>query len=402
MTASSTVELGRHVLRVLGDSGPALLHTITGALLPGDAPEDLLQHGLFLQGQEEEAIHSALQIPETTLSLTLINTWACNLRCTHCSVLDRLEEEVTQPPDPGRLAGFVTRYLEERPQTTAIHAHLLGGEPLLDLPGARSLLDVLEGTGVSLRASVTTNGAIEWSPEVLAVLQRLDRINVSLDGDRISHDRQRRFLHTDASPHRAAMGFLTHVLESGLGDRLHVQAAVTDRHANAAVRGQWYRDLIAIGVPVGQVQFQSVHPTARIPRGGTAWRAGLGSTTIRTRACCRHRASTHWVVEPNGDLRPDFYNGPLLGTLDSDPSELFDAHAQYRRENMPALQDPNCRACPVLGLCWGGCVQGESVVGSRPSDHCDQAALVERAHALAAEGALTLLRGRAGCGDESA
>ena len=55
-------------------------------------------------------------------------------------------------------------------------------------------------------------------------------------------------------------------MDNGLGDMLHVQAAVTDKHTTASVRAQWYRDLIGAGVSVGQASFQSVHPTARNPR----------------------------------------------------------------------------------------------------------------------------------------
>jgi sulfatase maturation enzyme AslB (radical SAM superfamily) len=63
---------------------------------------------------------------------------------------------------------------------------------------------------------------------------------------------------------------------------------------------------------------------------------------------------------------------------------------------MPALKDPECRSCPVIGLCWGGCVNGHLVVGDRPSAFCGQEALIERVRGLAAEGRLIDARESAG------
>ena len=397
MDSGSAPEPGRHVLRVHTPEDPVLLNTLTGDTLPSDSSRESLSQSFFLRGQEEDALQRALSRPEKTLSLTLINTWACNLRCSHCSVLDHLEETVTQRLDPARLVGFVQRYLQARPGTEGIQVHFLGGEPLLAPESALHCLDALQGLAVPVRATVTTNGAVDTGDDVWALLRRLDRVHVSLDGDQASHDRQRRFLTESASPHERTLGFLKELVDNGLGDMLHVQAAVTDKHTTASVRAQWYRDLIGAGVSVGQASFQSVHPTARNPRGGAAWRAGLASPRPRTRPCCRFRASTHWVVEPTGDLRPDFYRGPLLGTLETPVEELFAQHTRHRERTMPALSDPRCRACPVLGLCWGGCVQGEALVGSTPSDHCDQQALMDHAEGLARRGDLAALRGTRGC-----
>ena len=395
MASCSDHELGRHVLRIQRPEGDVLLQTLTGRVLPADATRTQLQDALALQGQEDEAIKRALSTPENTLSLTLINTWGCNLRCSHCSVLHRLEAAHEEGPDPEHLTRFLEAYRSERPETSRLHAHFVGGEPLLHIPGANALFDALESAGLPLQTSVTTNGAVKASEAVLDFLRRIDRINVSLDGDQVAHDRQRRFLDSSTSPHDATIAFLEALVDAGLADRIHVQAAVTDKHATAAIRAEWYRTLIALGVPVHQARFLGVHPTAQAPRAGAAWLKGLQTPTLRSRPCCRHRASTHWVVEPNGELRPDFYDGPLLGTLAGSLEALFEAHEAYREAHMPALKDPRCRACPVLGMCWGGCVQGEAVIGERPSEFCDQEALMEHVNTLAREGRLTQIVARA-------
>ena len=394
MASCSDHELGRHVLRIARPEGDVLLQSLTGIVLPADATKEELQNALFLEDQEDDAISRALSTPVSTLSLTLINTWGCNLRCSHCSVLHRLDGASEHGPDPEHLTRFLEGYRSERPETSRIHAHFVGGEPLLHIPGAHALFDALETTALPLQTSVTTNGAVKCTEAVLGFLRRIDRINVSLDGDQTAHDRQRRFLDSGASPHDATIAFLEALVVAGLSDRIHVQAAVTDKHATPAIRADWYRTLIALGVPVHQASFLGVHPTAQAPRPGSAWLKGLQAPTLRSRPCCRHRASTHWVVEPSGELRPDFYEGPQLGTLHGSLEALFEAHRAHREANMPALKDPNCRACPVLGMCWGGCVQGEAVIGDRPSQFCDQKALITHVNTLAREGRLAQLATR--------
>jgi len=57
---------------------------------------------------------------------------------------------------------------------------------------------------------------------------------------------------------------------------------------------------------------------------------------------------------------------------------------------MPALQDPACRRCPVIGYCWGGCTNSRLLTENRPSAFCDQLALVEKVKRLATEGSLRI------------
>jgi sulfatase maturation enzyme AslB (radical SAM superfamily) len=57
------------------------------------------------------------------------------------------------------------------------------------------------------------------------------------------------------------------------------------------------------------------------------------------------------------------------------------------KETAPALCDPKCRSCPVVGYCWGGCSVIENT--AQPlSKYCNQKDLIDRVQLFASSGTL--------------
>lgn len=65
-------------------------------------------------------------------------------------------------------------------------------------------------------------------------------------------------------------------------------------------------------------------------------------------------------------------------------------HQLLIKEKMPIFLDPVCSVCPVVGLCWGQCVDAHSVINNKPSNFCDPKALSAKIKELALSGELCL------------
>ena len=102
----------------------------------------------------------------------------CNARCVYCNSPNREDLQL--------LTAEHRHILGELARLGAVHVKLLGGEPLL-----RQDLDelVAEVRRLKMRAAIVTNGFLV--PERMDVIRRMDEVIISLDGDRVAHDRQR-------------------------------------------------------------------------------------------------------------------------------------------------------------------------------------------------------------------
>ncbi len=96
------------------------------------------------------------------------------------------------------------------------------------------------------------------------------------------------------------------------------------------------------------------------------------------------------MIDHDDTIISDYYDWDRLGTLDDPIPELLERHHRLVERTMPALQDPACRRCPVIGYCWGGCTNSRLLTENRPSAFCDQLALVEKVKRLATEGSLRI------------
>lgn len=132
---------------------------------------DAAARGLRLAG----ALLTSKAVP---FHVTLSVTSRCNARCVYCSLPELDEEEL--PADAWRAI------LAELKRLGTARVLFFGGEPLLreDLAGI-----VAAARRLGLSRALTTNGALV--PVRRDVVGQLDTVNVSLDGPREAHDRNR-------------------------------------------------------------------------------------------------------------------------------------------------------------------------------------------------------------------
>jgi len=381
-------QLSRAVVRTECDGEPVLFNTITKFALPVSSSAEQLARELFLPGQERDAIERALFRPRDTLALTVISTWECNLRCTHCSVLRRLVRKQEDKVDAGALAAFVQRYLRAFPELRSLRLTLLGGEPLLEPRLGLALVERLRGVVPEATFDTTTNLACDLDDDVMALVSALDRIVVSVDGLEVQHDAQRRPYRRRFSPYERTTDNVRRLVESGLSEKIWVQGAIRDEFATRVHLTELHRTLVRLGVPYDRISFETLHPTEHSAEPQSSYVASLRRPSLRDEVCCKFRGARSLVIEPDGSIVSDFYDRVPLGTLEDNPEMLVEQNRSLVLETMPALHDETCQSCPVIGYCWGGCSSGQLLTKDRPSAHCNQRGLVELVRKKAVEGAL--------------
>jgi MoaA/NifB/PqqE/SkfB family radical SAM enzyme len=112
------------------------------------------------------------------LSLTFELTWLCNLACGYCDRHTPMRREMTREEILSALGQFHSMGMRE--------TNLDGGDPLTH-PHAGEIVDLLAGLGVTV--SMNTNGILV--PARIAIVRKVSRIKISLDGPREQHDGMR-------------------------------------------------------------------------------------------------------------------------------------------------------------------------------------------------------------------
>ena len=112
------------------ESNNQLVNITTKKTLPKNSSFEDLKQNFFLEGQEQESINKALfSVVPRSISLKIIPTWECNLRCNHCFVLHRLLKEDKRQIDVDLLVSFINSYLSKYTGVDIIYVTFIGGEP---------------------------------------------------------------------------------------------------------------------------------------------------------------------------------------------------------------------------------------------------------------------------------
>lgn len=320
----------------------------------------------------------------------------CDLACDHCYVYEHADQSWRgRPMTPSAevLAATAARITEHArahglPRVGVV---LHGGEPLLAGPrliraAAGILRAPLEAAGIALDLRLHTNGVLLDEPMCELLLELGIAVGVSLDGDRESHDRHRRYADGRGSHDRTlrALALLRRPryrpVYAGLlctidvrNDPVAVYRALAAqeppridlllphatwdepplrpggaRHPYAdwllAVRREWVRD----GRPMGVRTFEALESTLR---GGPSTTESLGLDPVDLLVI-----ETDGTLEQADSLKTAYDGAPATGyDVRRHPLDVAARHPGVRaRQTGLAGLSATCRACPVVGSCGGG------------------------------------------------
>lgn len=365
-----------HFVREQSDS---LVNLTTRKFLPKDSTEEQLRENYFLEGQEQESIDYFLFGKEKTMfSIDLIPTWECNLRCSHCFVLHELLKKDEREVDNEILVGFVRRLVGEYPLISSGTIQFIGGEPALRAKKNLNMIRALkEIPDLRMQFSATSNGTLCGS-DAVEFFSALDHFIISLDGPELIHNLQRKSIAGDENPFQTTIKTIEKLVAAGMRDKMTVQASLNEERMTKENLIEFYKVLLMCGVRFENIIAGFVCPTKQNPKLDNEF-IEVHRVNVRNKPCCKYRHMVNFVVDNSNNVFCDYFeaNGKnLLGRLSDPISKMAENHERIIRESYSVLNDPKCKQCPVIGLCWGWCANTK---GLNPSDHCDQALLIEKA-----------------------
>ncbi|MCL2700726.1 MAG: radical SAM protein [Phycisphaerae bacterium] len=153
-------------------------------------------------------------LPYNVFELTLMVTAECPLRCTYCYNGPR--RAATMDVAAGRRG--IDRAVASMQPGGRLELGFFGGEPLLEAPLIRELLDYaragVSAGGGKVDVSITTNGVVDTPAAWDIMLDAGVRMAVSCDGAAATHDRHRK-LASGAGSHTLATATLARLLREG-------------------------------------------------------------------------------------------------------------------------------------------------------------------------------------------
>jgi len=329
-------------------------------------------------------------------------TWECNLRCKYCFVKNNKIEKDEGMMTPELAVRVIDSLNEGLSSVSSICVHFYGGEPFINLPAIKAMVD----RAVELKTGrfcfvATTNGTV-LSDELLEVIEKGKVVlSVSIDGPEAVHDECRkkangtpthadvvRFIETvRAKTSCHVMG--ASVIRSGWTLRQAVDylrtLPIRDIKAQAirSQKGEPYaltdeeREIYKKDLEyVGQLVIQDLE-AGRLPMDGRFSSRVLQVLANTSRDSFCGAGLYNFGITPNGKVYPCILinnSESLLGNVTDDPKVWVEAGKQWV-QRVTRVHKPECQSCSSFKLCGGGCPVVSSVCGEEECDlvhkNCD-------------------------------
>jgi radical SAM protein with 4Fe4S-binding SPASM domain len=351
------------------------LNTVNWSFLPVGSTKSQYEDQMFLEHQRVDLIKQFLESDQIRRAadhaqITIVPGWDCNLRCTHCVVIDKLTKPgVTKNKiDISQFKCFADDYMGLLSKKQ-LQLNFVGGEPLLYVDVINNLVSLMAQCDYKVRYGMTTNLAQPLSVNQLEMLKSFNNITVSIDGNEHLHNQQRLPIYDTKNVYVDVINNLKILAVNGLIDNVVVQAALTlDRFKETEHIKDFFKTLLKLGIKKDSIKTFSQHPTPRNPNFSSS-NTQLTAPHLRTVSCCRHRKS-HLLVNYNGEVCSDYYSLTKLGHVSDAAQSVYDNYVKDI-DNLPVLNDDKCHQCDVLSFCWGGCTNQHDEY-KNPSDNCSQ------------------------------
>lgn len=376
------MKLSKYVFKTNG----GLFNLVTATFLPIDSSVELLRANFFLEGQEKDAILATVDNKKVeSIGLKITPTWRCTLRCKHCFVLGKLVKKDDSEFSIAGFRKFLQSMVDNTPDLKSVTLGLVGGEISLDSEKSCMIFDtairVLDQSGISLYSTATTNGTVmnEW---FVSLAGRLNSIVISVDGDSITHNEQRKAASLElvgVDLYRHTLRNIKRLVVLGFRSKIIVQAAVN--FDDRVILRRFISDLVNSGVDPENIKIGTITPTDHNPDITDVYLNYIKGNIYR-QPCCKWRVGRNFVIDNSNTVYVDYFRDAIesqVGTLDDSFSDIIARHREYVMRTFPGLVDPKCMACPVLGACWGRCPTSIRSL----SEICDPDALLDTVTNLA-------------------
>lgn len=197
--------------------------------------EDLDEVGCYLHHYDNYRLHSR----RTTLNITLVPTYNCNLACEYCNQGEKkvLSNNLTVN-DVHRVSKFIKSYYNDHSEINRININFYGGEPLLCFEFCKSLTADVYGFcadhKVEFTSLITTNGVLLTQTTVDEFLKPFNvSVQLTVDGLYELHDGVRKD-RTGKGTFLKTLDVIEMLIDSGLKDNITIRSHISDANIDAA------------------------------------------------------------------------------------------------------------------------------------------------------------------------
>lgn len=126
-------------------------------------------------------------IKDTYMEYSIMTTNRCNLKCAYCINSDRRRSGAGKKADGGKIINHILSDVKMNKYDPVVIT-FYGGEPLME---EGLVAEIMDGTKeLTPLFNMFTNGTL-LSADKLAMLNKMQMISISIDGDREQHDKTR-------------------------------------------------------------------------------------------------------------------------------------------------------------------------------------------------------------------
>ena len=358
--------------------------------------EDLLELGIVLEDHVDEEMEleywfQRLKFDTSVLDITVLTTYACNLRCTYCyedgiMMTSSMGDEICKRT----ILWIIKRLDQVRPNT--LRLLFFGGEPLLHITPMKLISEELyyacQRRKIDLDIRLVTNGVL-LTREVVDCLKEfgLRGIKVTLDGDQEAHDAKRRYrdgrgtFDTILENLKQIMGKVPITIGGNFDDsnkesipRLlsRLKASGFTRKQIEMVRFKPILTTMGQGCTENRVcTFSSIKVEDFLWIKEEIEKRGFTTSEDISLGPCEVVREHNYVIDPIGKIykcagfvgREEF----IIGDIKDDRS-LLHTNTQF----MTADLWRKCRGCSYIPICGGGCrVNSQTLWGNFLSSACE-------------------------------
>ncbi len=351
-----------------------------------------LEKNQLLWHSPEQSLPVRRKISPEINALKLNIAQDCNLRCKYCEYCVAKQGsfgKTRTKMSPEVALTAVDFLLSESRNSDTIFFSFFGGEPLLNFPTIKSIVEYAqegaESRGKKVKFFIETNGTL-FNQEIISFIKENEvEVQVSLDGDKKTHDKMRVFPNGRGS-YKVVTQWLPQLLVD-YTDKVRLVAVLTPRTADFAASFRCLRRWGAVSAVVihargidsdcEQLKY-SYSQLAQLfleeaLKDDTSAR-GIFSRYMLT-LCVGRRRSYHCEAATNMlgvSARGKFY--PCVGLAEVEGCELGNVwegvnwqKLNYWRERLGDVDHiPACRNCWARYLCAGGCVSEAIKINGNP------------------------------------
>lgn len=390
----SATEQAIYELLVAGKTTAELLDVADNERNLSKIMEKFLQGRFILPKKSDEKVlfNKALKLLKNrtdSFGLTIAPTLACNFVCDYCFQGEHRVEAQMDIGVQNRLMDFIEERLEGKKYFSVAW---YGGEPLLALGVieelSKRIIELCKQKNCEYRASIVTNGYLLTESAARKLIKcRVDSVQITLDGDKCSHDSRRYIVgniptfdkiianlmqiinlkelyfnirvNIDKRNYNDIDGLLYYLQACGLSDKnnLSVYFAPVDICTEECLK---ISDEVLSAESYSRLETKLLEKSLRM-------KLCKASLPARIFSLCGAVLQNSFVILPNGDVHKCWNtvaeNSQKVGNID-DPKAILVNSLYNSWVHRPMIKNDACYSCPILANCAGGCAAKDGFNGS--------------------------------------